>query len=494
MKLIKIFLSEGRKEDLKKKYSNKFNEEVLDFILNISDLVDFNHKYTDFVLREIDPNTDVDWWAEKIIEDIKIFDKYQSQLQKKDINQYSDYYELQDAIYPFQLKEKEKELESQVNKIYEDDTFLVVKPKTEEASCKYGANTKWCVTSKGSGHFGRYTSGNQGLYFIIHKKNSSDKDYSKIAIHFNREGNTTYWDTQDTNMSQREIKVLNYAFPEMIKSIKDDYQSNTKDDTEEILSKIFSYHSVVPYTIQNTDLISGSIRVVVSGFQQFEDEGFGHAGGFLDVYFNGKKVDGYDIFVRYNSSPNKTFTSVFEFQGHDLEDDPNYFDCELERDNVVMRSQINENYKIVSDHLKHKLSADIINILQNNPKIQSFFEKLSSRSWYPRRINYGYTFEKNVGLIKKLVDWLDSSKIGTKLDFLVDIGKLDGKTLNGKKMYSQKGSDDFKPSVDWRGHFASFFASAKHAGILGYRKVGKDYFLTKGPNFEVFKSGELKAL
>ena len=107
MKLIKIFLSEGRKEDLKKKYSNKFNEEVLDFILNISDLVDFNHKYTDFVLREIDPNTDVDWWAEKIIEDIKIFDKYQSQLQKKDINQYSDLYELEDAIYPFQLKEKE---------------------------------------------------------------------------------------------------------------------------------------------------------------------------------------------------------------------------------------------------------------------------------------------------------------------------------------------------------------------------------------------------
>jgi hypothetical protein len=32
------------------------------------------------------------------------------------------------------------------------------------------------------------------------------------------------------------------------------------------------------------------------------------------------------------------------------------------------------------------------------------------------------------------------------------------------------------------------------AGILNYRKIGKDYFLTKGPNFDAFKSGELKAL
>jgi len=34
-----ILLREGRKEDLKKKYSTKFNEEDLDFILNISDKV-----------------------------------------------------------------------------------------------------------------------------------------------------------------------------------------------------------------------------------------------------------------------------------------------------------------------------------------------------------------------------------------------------------------------------------------------------------------------
>ena len=58
MKFMSILLREGRKEDLKKKYSDKFDEETLDWILNISDLVDFNHKYTDFVLKSVDPEID----------------------------------------------------------------------------------------------------------------------------------------------------------------------------------------------------------------------------------------------------------------------------------------------------------------------------------------------------------------------------------------------------------------------------------------------------
>jgi hypothetical protein len=87
---------------------------------------------------------------------------------------------------------------------------------------------------------------------------------------------------------------------------------------------------------------------------------------------------------------------------------------------------------------------------------------------------------------------LDKGDIGTKLDFLVSIGKLKSKTIDGKKYYSKGGN--YLPSSNWRGYFSSFFASAKMAGILNYRKIGKDYFLTKGPNFEAFKTGELKSL
>jgi hypothetical protein len=138
MKLISILVKEGRKEDLKKKYSSKFDDEVLDFVLGISDLQDLNHKYTDFILKALDTNSDIDMNVDIAIGLVKDFDKYQSQLKKKDINQYNSFTELETALKPFIEKEKEKELEKQADRIYEDNKFLVIKPKTEEASCKYG--------------------------------------------------------------------------------------------------------------------------------------------------------------------------------------------------------------------------------------------------------------------------------------------------------------------------------------------------------------------
>ena len=87
MKFMSILLKEGRKEDLKKKYAKKFEGGTgLDFILNISDLVDFNHKYTDWVLKNVDPESEnFDDDVEYIVELVKDFDKYSSQFPKKDI-------------------------------------------------------------------------------------------------------------------------------------------------------------------------------------------------------------------------------------------------------------------------------------------------------------------------------------------------------------------------------------------------------------------------
>jgi hypothetical protein len=92
------------------------------------------------------------------------------------------------------------------------------------------------------------------------------------------------------------------------------------------------------------------------------------------------------------------------------------------------------------------------------------------------------------------VDYLDSGKVGTKLDFLTDIKYLEKIQKDGKVQYRRtKGNHIFKPR-ELRGQHSSFFAAAKNAGILGYRKVGREFFLVKGPNFDAFKKGELRAL
>jgi hypothetical protein len=137
------------------------------------------------------------------------------------------------------------------------------------------------------------------------------------------------------------------------------------------------------------------------------------------------------------------------------------------------------------------IARRVLNHILTNSKLTQKVAGTSS-VWRPNK-NYGYTFGKNKGFIKKLVDYLDAGYIGTKLDFLESLGKLTTKVVDGKKLYARTSNDKFYPSTQFRGQFASFFASAKLAGILGYRKVGKNFFLVKGPNFDAFKSGELKA-
>ena len=494
MKFISILLKEGRKEDLKKKYSDKFDNEVLDFVLGISDLQDFNHKYTDFILKALDPNSDIDMMVDIAVGLVKDFDKYQSQLKKKDINQYNSFTELETVLKPFIEKEKEKELEKQVDKIYEDDKFIVVKPKTEQASCKYGSNTKWCVTQKGSGHFGRYTQDNQQLYFIIDKKNSTNQEFSKVAVHFSNRGDITFWDSQDNSLTQKEINILKYAFPEVISAINKDYEKVSINSSDKILIEVFNKMGETSKEIRNYLKSNYDLSVLVRGFQNISDLGFGHSEGYITISLisdeDGKLIDQYQILITYKSEGRKSFTVSIKFAGSDEVGD-DFEDLGLEDLGINFNSIIQNEPYVMTESIRNYIANKVLDHVKNDKKL---IQKVSGTSsvWSPTR--GGYTFGKNKGLIKKLVDYLDLGKIGTKLDFLVDIGKLDKKVEDGKLLYAHKGTRGYRPSVDWRGQHASFFASAKASGILDYRKVGNQFILIKGPNFDAFKEGRLKAL
>jgi hypothetical protein len=100
MRLTPILIQEGRKEDLRKKYKQKFsvdqdNLDTIDYALGHPFLAQTNFKYGDFLLKNLNPNSSV----EEVIDDIELlkkFNRYQSALTKKDINQYQ-YVELQNA-------------------------------------------------------------------------------------------------------------------------------------------------------------------------------------------------------------------------------------------------------------------------------------------------------------------------------------------------------------------------------------------------------------
>lgn len=492
MKFISILLKEGRKEDLKKKYANKFKETDLDWILNISDLVDFNHKYSDFVLKNVDPNSQTfDEDVHTAVEIVKDFDKYQSNLEKRDINQYSNLWDLDLVLEPIKAKEKERELEKQVDKIFENDKFLVIQPKSHKASCKYGANTKWCTTAQSPDHFQRYTSGSQALYYIINKANSTNKDYSKVAIHFDNSGNPKFWDSKDSPMGEREIAIFKYAFPEIIDAIEENYKTFRVSAEEKHLNEIFNSFGVTKRSDKKLFGTESELSVVIEGFQGINDLGPGHTEASLAVVLDNVLIDEYQVFVTFKSTNKEYFEASIGFMGKDNNIEEDYFiDLGLENWGIDVKFNILNTAQNTAEGVRNYIASRCLDEVKKNTKLR---EKIvgSSRFFTP---TYGYTFGKNKGWVKKLVDYLDSGKVGTKLDFLTDIKYLERIQKDGKVQYRRtKGNHIFKPR-ELRGQHSSFFAAAKNAGILGYKKVGREFFLVKGPNFDAFKKGELKAL
>jgi len=376
---------------------------------------------------------------------VKDFDKYSSQFPKKDINQYVSFNELESVVNFARVKNKDKELESQAKKIYEKGDFVVIQPKTEQASCKYGSNTKWCVTSKGSGHFSRYTAGRQGLYFIINKAKSTNKNYSKVAIHFDDEGFMRYWDSQDSPMSQREIDVFEYAFPEMIQAIKDDYKAYAGSMTDKFLTETFD--KVGENSAENQSYLNSeyNLTTYIRGFQNIPDLGFGHSEARLSISLNpfkngrtdDKLIDEYQVFITYKSKDEKTFTATIGFAGTDEVSGDDFEDLGLEEWGIDVTYNIGRSPAETAEGVRKHIVRRVLDHIVNNPKLT---QKIvgTSKVWRPNRFSYGYTFGKNKGLIVKLVNYLDSGKIGTKLDFLTEIGKLDKKVEGDKAKYAIK--------------------------------------------------------
>jgi hypothetical protein len=298
-------------------------------------------------------------------------------------------------------------------------------------------------------------------------------------------------------MSQREIDVFEYAFPEMTESIKDDYKKYAGSMTDKFLTESFNMMGETSADNKNYLKSSYDLSTLVRGFQNIPDLGFGHSEARLSISLDSDKenklIDEYQVFITYKSKDEKTFTASIGFSGEDEVGGEDFTDLGLEEWGIDVTYNIGTNPAHTAEGVRRHIASRVLDHIVNNPKL---VQKVSgtSRVWRADRANYGYTFGKNKGLIKKLVDYLDKGEIGTKLDFLESLGKLKSKDVNGKKMYAHSSRDQYFPSSQFRGQFSSFFASAKMAGILNYRKIGKDYFLIKGPNFDAFKSGELKAL
>jgi hypothetical protein len=488
MKFSEFVLSEGRKEDILKKYMEDFDIQVLDRVLNDPFTKSSNYKYADWILKKLEFNSLP--LAIEVLELVKQFDRVGKNLEIKDINQYPDVVELRAAIEDYSSKSQEKKVDSEAKKIYEDGRILIVKPLSHKASCKYGAGTKWCTTQASPGYYDKYTTGNQGLYYIIMKDFDISNKFYKIALHRGDYNVDTWYDAHDTPMPPREVDVLKVGLGKRAtKAIEDDFNENKNKVIKELFNPKNHDHTVVTYDLFN------SKKPLTLEFKnpQIVDDSAGLADMDLIIYLgnedNEQIIEQGSLKISYsNLSGNDSYSFDIVYEPSDDFEPPAEFTSLW---NMDVNFGLNFSKPTIPPfkYFCNILISHIWSRFERDKNLQNFVLG-GKKSWNPNRHSYGFTFERKGGLINKLVDYIDSGKEGNAIDFLIDAGKVTTRKLNnGKIEYIGK-----KGPITTKGYFSAFFASAVQAGILRYERKNKKNILTKGPNFDDFKEGNLAAL
>lgn len=100
------------------------------------------------------------------------------------------------------IEEKRKVSES-AEKVFETDKIVIIHPLTQEASCTYGAGTKWCTAAEKNNMFNTYNS--KGPLYILIDKVTNDK----YQLHFETD---QFMDAEDKPVS---LKNLTQRYPEI---------------------------------------------------------------------------------------------------------------------------------------------------------------------------------------------------------------------------------------------------------------------------------------
>ncbi|MFN7656320.1 MAG: hypothetical protein ACK5OW_00860 [bacterium] len=282
---IREVLTESRVEDVKKRFPN-VDSQIIDYFVNNDP--SGNQKYLDWMVKAIthkptlqtignimgnNEYLDGGYWGgtaafisvlinrfhnllpylvhEENGKKVGTTDLYQYKFSDSEMINYL-IFDLDRAEERKKKKELSKKLKSEADKIYEDKNWLVVRARTWEASCHYGAGTKWCTTSKESDtHFKRETD-RQFLIYVINKNETSENPLYKVAwqipydkkinkyMKFGLEGDweidwskIKLWNAEDTNIANRLGSEYLLSVPKKIKAEILKYMQNKMDEMYE---------------------------------------------------------------------------------------------------------------------------------------------------------------------------------------------------------------------------------------------------------------------
>lgn len=243
----------------------------------------------------------------------------------KDDFQQMSYNDMKSKTYEVELSKKRKELEKKINVIFENDEWKIIRVESKEASCKYGKNTRWCISADHDNRYGDYSDNNY-IYFVFDKNEEEIKQKSttyKIAVLVNKtNGDLRVWDAEDTEIKQ--IKFLDRFMRPLFNAIKKDSNKfrnkKTYDELINIIQNTPRISTIREYDLSYDNFSFYPDSLIISGAYHetdSDDDDISYTGFFfdLDVLEQMIKVsyweseDGYDYDIKKEKTntiyPNK---------------------------------------------------------------------------------------------------------------------------------------------------------------------------------------------
>lgn len=250
--LLNDILLESKIDDLKKKYPQ--------FVSKIDELVSngITGVELEWSVKQVD-KTDIG----QLTLIVDKFKKNKQRLKNKDLNAYKSVEDLRDALDALGSSggEKERKAKGNAQKLFENESLILIRPLSTKASCYYGFGTKWCISAQEGNRFNEYAKSDAKFYFIIDKIKKEKIAYSIMPVKniknitflkINKDKDTIIgediiqrYSSADTRLSQQEVVQTIGSIEKNLQEIMiNDYKTGkkailaTEEDAEEIFSDL----------------------------------------------------------------------------------------------------------------------------------------------------------------------------------------------------------------------------------------------------------------
>ena len=227
-------IQEGRVDDFKAKYSQKFGTDNANKII-----VAVPQKYLDWAGKHLDMVNFEENFL-KVAQALQKFEKISSNLPITDLFQYKNIGQLLSALSDYYNRQRRvvNKVEGG-NVVYDDGRYFVVNPLTHDSSCYYGKGTKWCTSADTDHQFKKYNEDGK-LFYILDKNATTNDKFYKVALLQKFDGDRTYYDALDETVKNGWIlntNKLNQILSSVDEYIKLEYPEQVKIYTDKELAK-----------------------------------------------------------------------------------------------------------------------------------------------------------------------------------------------------------------------------------------------------------------